>query len=252
MLLDGLVPGRCGVTTPGGHAIRAPSVAVVFSGARGPLAMVAAEKDVSGWGVLLDAPEKDVDNKILGTSLTFERLLAAGARMPVGGLAGKREVRGLGIVLLILSLVHTPLPQPDFHNIRHHDAAGEICEHHDHLLRWHPGAGQAQDVAILHWHWFLPAPGPTEAQEPGDGPALHAHIADWFASSWDTAPRLAPDDHSRLIVRPGSRLLGISPADLAGVGLTLPPALGPCRSYALGAPLAPRASLTSLLQRWLC
>ena len=62
----------------------------------------------------------------------------------------------LGIILLILSMVHTPLPQPDFHNIRHHDGQGEVCEHHDHLLRWHPGATVASDVAVLHWHWFLP------------------------------------------------------------------------------------------------
>ena len=77
--------------------------------------------------------------------------------------------RTLGISLLILSLVHTPLPQPDFHNIRHHDGPGEVCEHHDHLLRWHPGAGVARDVAVLHWHWFLPADPGTDPPAEGSG-----------------------------------------------------------------------------------
>ena len=49
-----------------------------------------------------------------------------------------RVTRGLGILFVILSLVHAPLPEPDFHNIRHHDRPGEVCDHHDHLLRWHP------------------------------------------------------------------------------------------------------------------
>ena len=42
----------------------------------------------------------------------------------------------LGITLLILSLVHAPWPQADFHNVRHHDEPGQVCEHHDHLLRY--------------------------------------------------------------------------------------------------------------------
>src|SRR3954454_10253369 len=127
--------------------------------------------------------------------------------MGVRGRIRQREASGLGIIFLIFSLVHPPLPQPDFHNIRHHHAPGEICDHHDHLLRWHPGAGQADDVAILHWHWFLPTSGPTDAPPAGDEdrPPLHAHVSDWFASSWDTAPRITSDDSSRLIVRPGLR-----------------------------------------------
>ena len=56
----------------------------------------------------------------------------------------------IGAALLSLSLVHTPLPQPDFHEVRHHDAPGEVCEHHDHLLRWHPGssASSPRGVAV--------------------------------------------------------------------------------------------------------
>ena len=58
--------------------------------------------------------------------------------------------------MLILSVVHVPLPQADYHNIRHHDAPGEICVYHDHLLRWHPSADLDDDVTMLHWHWFVP------------------------------------------------------------------------------------------------
>ena len=67
-----------------------------------------------------------------------------------------RMARDAGIGLLILSLVHVPLPQADYHNIRHHDAPGEICGYHDHLLRWHPSADLNDDVTMLHWHWFVP------------------------------------------------------------------------------------------------
>src|SRR5437763_1208571 len=101
--------------------------------------------------------------------------------------AKPRSGHTVGIVLLILSLVHTPLPEPDFHNIRHHDGPGEVCDHHDHLLRWHPGAGVARDVAVLHWHWFLPTPAGSDASPApgGAGPALHAHAPVWLAGSWD-------------------------------------------------------------------
>src|SRR3954452_18321557 len=95
-----------------------------------------------------------------------------GGSMRTRVLFRRRETRSLGIVFLILSLVHAPLPQPDFHNIRHHDGPGEVCDHHDHLLRWHPGAGVARDVAILHWHWFLPTSEPSYGAAPVDQPAL--------------------------------------------------------------------------------
>src|SRR5438067_12993039 len=92
--------------------------------------------------------------------------------------ARHRGTRSLGIVITILGLVHAPLPQPDFHNIRHHDGPGEVCEHHDHLLRWHPGAGIADDVAVLHWHWFLPTVEPFDPSPVPAGPAVHAHVVD--------------------------------------------------------------------------
>ena len=67
-----------------------------------------------------------------------------------------RSKGDMGIGILILSLLHMPLPQADYHNIRHHDAPGEICGYHDHLLRWHPSADLDADVTMLHWHWFVP------------------------------------------------------------------------------------------------
>ena len=60
-------------------------------------------------------------------------------------------LRILFIGVVILSVIHVPLPQADYHNVRHHDGPGEICDHHDHLLRWHPSAdiGCRPDVAAL-------------------------------------------------------------------------------------------------------
>ena len=158
----------------------------------------------------------------------------------------------LGIIALILSLVHAPLPQPDFHNIRHHDGPGQVCEHHDHLLRWHPDARSADNVAILHWHWFFPAVPDTGAPIRDGGSALHAHVPAWQASNWDDGPRILPDESSRLLGRPTPSLVALIPptdlADALGAG----PATGPPRPLAFGATFAPRASLTSLLQRWVC
>ena len=51
--------------------------------------------------------------------------------------------------IVVLSVIHMPLPQADFHNVRHHDGPGEVCVHHDHLLRWHPSAGTSADLRSL-------------------------------------------------------------------------------------------------------
>lgn len=160
----------------------------------------------------------------------------------------QREARSLGIIFLIFSLVHTPLPQPDFHNIRHHDAPGEVCEHHDHLLRWHPAAGVAQDVSILHWHWFLPLADDAGPQ-PESGLALHAHVPDWFAPSWDDGPRIVPDNHSQLLVRTSFCPQAALPPDLIDPGYSV---LGARQAACLSATVARPPSPTSLLERWLC
>lgn len=160
--------------------------------------------------------------------------------------------RVLGIGLLILSLIHTPLPQPDFHNIRHHDGPGEICEHHDHLLRWHPGATSADDVAILHWHWFLPQAESPDPAPVSAGPAAHAHVADWLAPTWDDGPRILPDDSSRLLGRLASPTLTAVVPELSSDFACLTLDGQPRRALAFCATFAPRAHLNSLLQRWIC
>lgn len=164
--------------------------------------------------------------------------------------------RTLGVLLTTLSLVHTPLPQPDFHNIRHHDAPGEVCEFHDHLLRWHPGAGFASDVSVLHWHWFFPSIPDTDAgsSRTGDGPAIHAHTIDWQAATWDVGPSVA-SNHSealaRAIARPLTCAFDGAQAHVPGASAPLPPHLGSAR-LAFRAGFAPGVSLGTLLHRWDC
>lgn len=161
-------------------------------------------------------------------------------------------VRAWGISFLILSLIHAPWPQADFHNVRHHDQVGEVCEYHDHLLRWHPDSDQAVDVAILHWHWVLPSSTPIDQDHNGDGPALHAYVGGWDMASTDSGPLVVPDRSSRLIDIPGPSLLaiGLSPFAIAEDPPDLREGLGPHRSF--GATFAPRISLSSRLQRWSC
>lgn len=117
----------------------------------------------------------------------------------------------LAIGFLIASVVHVPLPQADFHNVRHHDAPGELCPLHDHLLSWHPTADVNDDIALLHWHWFVPLEEMGSHSSPrdghhgvGQGPAMHAQAGDqpcfdWcFESAYESADgsRLAPDSPS--------------------------------------------------------
>lgn len=167
-------------------------------------------------------------------------------------LANPWSGRAGGIILLILGLVHTPLPMPDFHNIRHHDDHGEVCEFHDHLLRWHPGAGLASDVAVLHWHWFLPGAEPA-AERLGDGPAVHPHAPDWPAGSCDNdGPRVAPSTASRPLDRPALSPLDLPTSVASSVASALTPEAGIHPPLAFGATFAPGVSLTSLLHRWVC
>ena len=150
---------------------------------------------------------------------------------------------------VIFSLVHAPLPQPDYHNIRHHDAPGELCAHHDHLLRWHPRAKASEDVAVLHWHWFIPLSEPASLPDSNDGPAWHAHIADWDAGVWGAAPPRLGVPTARAIDPPA-----LNPIDAPaqpGAG-TVVPSLAFHPPQAFSATFARRISLASLLQRWAC
>lgn len=174
--------------------------------------------------------------------------------MPTSRWGRHHRARALGISFLILSLVHAPWPQADFHNVRHHDGPGQVCEHHDHLLRWHPDASQAEDVAILHWHWFLPTSAPgDDAAHSGDGLMMHAYVGGWDAPSPEVGPSAVPDRSSK----PLDHLTSTAALPVADAPFPIaidrpgsPPGLEPVRSF--GATFAPRISLASRLQRWSC
>jgi len=171
-----------------------------------------------------------------------------------------RGARPLGIALLILSVVHVPLPQADYHNIRHHDAPGELCVYHDHLLRWHPSADYDDDVALLHWHWFVPLvelgdphPRPNDDNErPGSGPAMHAHIGDSLQpNDWRSEPGMQPDGRGRFLTHLALGLSTACPASLSGQPALVP---DPKRFSAclIGPADGLRAARTELFQRWNC
>jgi hypothetical protein len=157
----------------------------------------------------------------------------------------------VGIIMLIPGLLHVPLPQADFHVIRHHHKVGEVCPHHDHLLRWHPQADEAEDVAVLHWHWLLPEP--LDLTPDGPAPILHAHVVDSLQPEWNAdQPALSPDARDRASASSdlASRL------DLALIGVALndsarpdQPCPGPGARRANDAP--PRTALSRLV-RWNC
>ena len=155
------------------------------------------------------------------------------------------------MTLLALAFLHAPMPQPDFHNIRHHHAPGQTCEYHDHLLRWHKDAGLAEDVAVLHWHWVHPYSIPSEPAS--DGLSVHGHGDDWVATC-DDGPSVAPDTSS---ARNVARSLSTCWSTLSSI--LPPPASTPdpggrlCAGDASPcASLAPCASRLSVLQRWTC
>jgi hypothetical protein len=171
-----------------------------------------------------------------------------------------RGWKSLGIGILILGAIRIPLPQADYHNIRHHDAPGEVCLYHDHLLRWHPQAGSNEDVALLHWHWFLPLVSPgsqdggadSEHHSPRSGPAIHAHLGDWAEPDWSGAPVIRPEGRGRLLDLQALRLsaFGSASAPNSSIVDDLRTSLFSARSDDVVAGL--RAARTSLLQRWNC
>lgn len=170
------------------------------------------------------------------------------------------NLRRLGIGVLILSSIRIPLPQADYHNIRHHDGPGEVCVYHDHLLRWHPAADRSADVSMLHWHWFLPvvepgaggAAGNDENRSPLSGPALHAHLGDWPDHDWTGTPLIRPDIRGRSLDVSTLRLAGIGQAGCTSSVLTVDPGPPMHSAGALSCAATARASVHTLTSRWNC
>jgi hypothetical protein len=172
----------------------------------------------------------------------------------------RRGLRILGIGILILSTVRVPLPQADYHNIRHHDKAGEVCLYHDHLLRWHPSADRAADVAMLHWHWFVPLVEPGagrpdddgEHRAPGSGPALHAHLGDWPEPDWTGGPLVRPDTRGRLVDLLTLGLTGSSALSASARFTDIDPGPHLFSAWNADGAVGPRAAILSLSSRWNC
>jgi hypothetical protein len=169
---------------------------------------------------------------------------------------------GLRILLIgvvILSVIHVPLPQADYHNVRHHDGTGEVCAHHDHLLRWHPTAELDADVTLLHWHWFLPqldGANPHQRSDddhhrPGSGPALHAHVGDGLVpDDWRGEPFFQTAGFLQLmdqLALDGSIAGALVPSPTWGGGAGVGVLAGRV-SFCGGV----RAQRTVLFQRWNC
>lgn len=175
-------------------------------------------------------------------------------RRPVGS----SVARFLGIALLIPGLLRIPLPRIDYHNIRHHDGPGEICPHHDHLLRWHPMASQNEDVAVLHWHWLTPQavlPGaPADRDQDGQHslpPSLHAHLPDCVEPDWQSDPVIRSEgrysSHVLVLLLAGCELA----ANASSVCLAEPSATGPPVSRR-AAPALSQPDRLTLVERWNC
>lgn len=171
----------------------------------------------------------------------------------VGGRFG-RAARLVTIVATVLALVRVPFPQLDYHNIRHNDGPGEVCTYHDHLLRWHPQAGNTQEVTVLHWHWFTPADaGESLPNSPLDrnGPAWHAHVP--------VPEGLAGDDVVSVVSGHEPQLLARGVATLPVAEFVLPPPRsiglgrdGLARLHGFAATFAPSTARIALLNRWNC
>ena len=172
-----------------------------------------------------------------------------------------RSKGDMGIAILILSLLHVPLPQADYHNIRHHDSPGEICGYHDHLLRWHPSANHDADVTMLHWHWFVPIvefgnpderPDDDGNHHPGQGPSVHAQLGDWPAPDWHGEPVIGPDSHGRLLDRLTLSQSDASQAALLEIVAPLDSRSGRLSSRTDDPTGTLRAQRAALFQRWNC
>lgn len=159
--------------------------------------------------------------------------------------------RALGIMLLIPGLLHVPLPRADFHVIRHHHGPGEVCPKHDHLLRWHPQAGDGDEVAVLHWHWLLPRSA-GEADSVADPSIPVAHADDGDPNSLDQASgraivRDVPDVGARCATALAHHLAK-APACLIAPPPLAPPELGAAPQESSNG-LPPDAALARLVRR---
>jgi hypothetical protein len=172
----------------------------------------------------------------------------------------KTGARLLWILMLVPGLLRVPLPQADFHNIRHHHELGQICPHHDHLLRWHPTASQNDDVAVVHWHWIIPRLGDQgEGSAAGDDdspgvprPVLHAYHLDCLEPDWTAHPVISPDVRGRFAPGALPMLAALRPASEAYLTGAI---LYPARlewGFIPPAGKSLRALLLGLGQRWNC
>ena len=143
-----------------------------------------------------------------------------------------RRACQMAVSLLILALLPAPLPKVEFHNVRHHDDPGQLCEYHDHLLRWHPDATGAADVAVLHWHWAWPSQNPsTETGHDGGGLRVHAHLLADALPDAGVSPAIVVDTSPRslsvALSQPPSLAFAFAPptGDLLPLRSGTPPAL---------------------------
>ena len=160
-------------------------------------------------------------------------------------------VRVLGILFVIPGLLQVPLPEADFHVVRHHHGKGEVCPQHDHLLRWHPQAGEGEAVAVLHWHWMPPQTLDPSALDGGvrPSPALHAH---------DIEPAQPDHGGSMLIVREDegrndpAATIAHQPSDALWSGFFAPAATNPTAFLRAPSDDFSPATPLSRLARWNC
>ncbi|WP_337173352.1 hypothetical protein [Paludisphaera sp.] len=154
-------------------------------------------------------------------------------------------------MLLIPGLLHVPLPRADFHVIRHHHGPGEVCPKHDHLLRWHPLAGEGDEVAVLHWHWLLPRSA-GEADPVADPSIPVAHADDGDPNSLDPmSGRAIVRDFSDVGSRTATAFvqhLAKAPACWLAPPPPAPPELGPAL-HASSDGLPADAALARLVRR---
>jgi hypothetical protein len=163
------------------------------------------------------------------------------------------RMRSVAVLVLTVAVTRVPLPAPDYHNVRHHDGPNEVCEHHDHLLRWHPWAGAEADVSILHWHWLVPLGMDDPVLNP-DGPRVHAHRPEPPAFPAASEPGLVEEGVGRRTG--GEPRLSEPPGMVAGIGAEGMESVWPVgmRSGARAGipPGCDAAVRRARLQRWTC